>query len=188
MEENKTSQDKKIDPPNLKGEVVEKKRGRIRNAFISEDITDVKDYVFMDVFIPAIKKLVVDVFVNGLNALFYGNSAPRNGGSRISIMTPYDKISQGNSTVVKPYQARASYEVANIIFKNEDDARMVLDTLCEIFDRYRYVSVADLYQQIKRNPTAIDFDWGWKDIRSVHVMFNRNGWVLDLPKPVYLKK
>lgn len=176
--------------PELKGEVINNKKSKLKRAFISEDIIDVKDYVFMDVFIPALKKLIVDIFYNGLNALFYGSSANRTrpGGSQVSFLQ-YDKMSQGaGAHVVKPYQTRSSYNYTPVKFTNAKDAELILDLMDECLERYGYVSVADLYQRIKKTPSSVDYNWGWTDLKSAHVMYDNNGWVIDLPRAVPLKK
>ena len=176
-------------PPKLKGEVVQKKKSKFKEAFISEDIVDVTDYLFMDVFVPALKKLIEDVLTNGIRALFYGSTAKSNGRSNISYLTPYDKISSNNGSI-KPYKRPVDvYNFKDVVFTEKSDAQDALDTLCEIGDRYGAASVADLYQIIRQNPTSIDFDWGWNDLRSARVVYNgRSGYMIDLPKVVSIKK
>lgn len=170
-------------PPKLKGEVVQKKRSKFKEAFISEDIVDVTDYLFMDVFIPALKKLIEDVLTNGIRALFYGSSAKNK--SSVSYLTPYDKISSKGS--VKPYTKPVSaYDFMDIVFSEKADAQYILDTMIEINDRYEKVSVADLYQLVRRTPSTTDFKWGWVDLRSARVVYGRSGYMLDLPKAVPL--
>ena len=169
-----------IQPPALKGTVVPKKRNKFKEAFISEDIVDVKDYIFMDVFIPALKKLIEDILTNGIRALFYGSSAKTK--SSIAFMTPYDKMSsKGN---VKPYsKPNNMYDLTNdIVFSEKQDAQHVLEMMLEICDRYDKVSVADLYQLVRRPTTTNDFRWGWTDLRSARVVYGRSGYMLDLPK------
>ena len=170
-------------PPKLKGEVVQKKRSKFKEAFISEDIVDVTDYLFMDVFIPALKKLIEDVLTNGIRALFYGSAAKSK--SSVSYLTPYDKISSKGS--VKPYtKPQTMYDFMDIVFSEKSDAQYILDTMIEINERYEKVSVADLYQLVRRTPSTTDFKWGWVDLRSARVVYGRSGYMLDLPKAVPL--
>lgn len=170
-----------IQPPVLKGTVVPKKRSKFKEAFISEDIVDVKDYIFMDVFVPALKKLIEDILTNGIRALFYGSSAKNK--SSVSFLTPYDKMStKGN---VKPYSKPVEmYDFMDIVFSEKQDAQHVLDMMLEICDRYEKVSVADLYQLVRRPTNVNDFRWGWMDLRSARVVYGRSGYMLDLPKAV----
>lgn len=183
------SEKPKPEPPTLKGEVIEKKGGKLKRAFVSEDIVDVKDYVFMDVFIPALKKLIIDIFYNGLNALFYGNSANRTGSpvGRVSYLQ-YDKMSKNSgANLIQANHVRSPYEYSRIIFKKKEDADTVLNIMDEILERYGKVSVADMMQQIKKTPSGVDWDWGWKDLRGAEVMYSNNGWIIDLPKVVSIK-
>lgn len=174
-----------IKPPVLKGEVVQKKKHKLKDAFISEDIVDVKDYIFMDVFVPALKKLIEDILTNGIRALFYGNTNA--GKSSISYLTPYDKMSSKGS--IKPYSRPVQmYDLINIVFSEKRDAQDTLDTMIEICERYGKVSVADLYQIVRRPTNANDFGWGWTDLRSAKVVYGRSGYMLDLPKVISIDK
>ena len=74
----------------------------------------------------------------------------------------------------------------DIVFSEKADAQYILDTMIEINDRYDKVSVADLYQLVRRTPSTTDFKWGWVDLRSARVVYGRSGYMLDLPKAVPL--
>ena len=55
----KTTQPERKIESVVSGKVKTKKKSemsKFKNAFISEDVSNVKDYIFMDVLIPAIKK------------------------------------------------------------------------------------------------------------------------------------
>ena len=47
---------------------------KFKDIFISEDASNVKSYVLMDVLIPAIKKAVSDIVTNGIDMILYGST------------------------------------------------------------------------------------------------------------------
>ena len=51
-----------------------KKKRRLLDIFIAEDIDNVKEYVYQDVFIPSIKKLIRDAICNSTDMLLYRDS------------------------------------------------------------------------------------------------------------------
>ena len=59
---------------------------KFADIFISDDIDSVKNYVLMDVLVPAIKKAVVDIVSDGINMIIYGDTAKRSnsGTSRVA--------------------------------------------------------------------------------------------------------
>ena len=74
----------------VKGTVKTKKKngvGKLTDIFISEDAANVKSYVFMDVLVPAIKKAVCDIVVDGINMILFGDTGrgKRSGGSANTV-------------------------------------------------------------------------------------------------------
>lgn len=61
---------------------------KLADTFISEDASNVKNYILGDVLIPAIKKAVCDIVTNGIEMLLYGES----GRSQRSTVN-YSKVS-----------------------------------------------------------------------------------------------
>lgn len=61
---------------------------KLADTFISEDASNVKNYILGDVLIPAIKKAVCDIVTNGIEMILYGETG-RAKGSTVN----YSKIS-----------------------------------------------------------------------------------------------
>ena len=51
---------------------------KFADIFISEDASNVKSYIIMDVLVPAIKKAVSDIVTDGISMILYGGT----GGNR----------------------------------------------------------------------------------------------------------
>ena len=65
------AEDKKVEKV-VTGTVKVKKKneiGRLKDVFISEDVNNVKNYVLMDVLIPAVKKAISDIVTNGIDMI-----------------------------------------------------------------------------------------------------------------------
>lgn len=80
----------------VKGNVKTKKKSeisKVADVFISEDITNVKNYILMDVLVPAIKKAVKDIVTDGVEMILYGSTGRRDKkpGSNVSYARYYDR-------------------------------------------------------------------------------------------------
>ena len=51
---------------------------KLADVFISEDVSNVKNYILMDVIVPAVKKAISDVITNGIDMLLYGSNGRTN--------------------------------------------------------------------------------------------------------------
>ncbi len=59
---------------------------------------------------------------------------------------------------------------------------MILDNMFEILDRYKVVTVADLYDLAGERGRYTDNKFGWTDISSASVVRIRDGFVIKLPR------
>lgn len=173
----------------VSGTVKTKKKGEIRkftDVFISEDVSNVKSYVLMDVLVPAIKKAISDIITNGIDMILYGEtnrSKHNNGGNRPSYRSYYD---ERNSRDVRP-QVRNVYSFDDVILDNRADAEEVLDSMGDIIESYGVVSVADMYDLVGVSTNYTDNKYGWTDLRTAHVERDRNGgYYIKLPKALPL--
>ena len=81
-DEKKTSvQEEKRVEKVVRGKVKTQKNNKrkLADLFISEDAGNVKNYIFLDVIIPAVKKAIYDLVVGALDMSLYGG---RGGGGR----------------------------------------------------------------------------------------------------------
>jgi len=84
----KEQEEKKVERV-AKGKV--KKRSEVKkmaDVFMAEDVTSVKDYIIMDVLLPAAKKAISDMVTSGIDMILYGETRShgkdRDRGSRVS--------------------------------------------------------------------------------------------------------
>lgn len=166
---------------------IKKKSGvtKFADVFISEDASNVKSYILMDVLVPAIKKAVSDIVKDGIDMILYGESgrSKKSGvGSKVSYGSYYknDRDRDG----YRRSESRNIYNYDEIIFNTRGEAEMVLDQLDEIIERYSFAKVADLYDlagiSMGGNYTANNY--GWTNLQSAKVIPVRDGYLIKLPR------
>jgi hypothetical protein len=156
---------------------------KFANTFISEDARNVKSYIFTDVLVPAIKKLVGDIVKDGIEMILWGGTSRGNssGGSRASHVS-YDRFSSGNSRPVAS-SARTPYSYDDLTFANRGETEEVLARMDELVADYGFVTVADLYDLAGRTGNYTDNKYGWTNLRNARIVRLRNGeYMIELPR------
>ena len=169
-----------------------KKKSEVKkfaDTFIAEDITSVKDYIIMEVLLPAAKKAISDIVRDGIDMLLYGDTG--RGGKRSSGGSAYvsyrdyssnrrDDDRRGTS------RNRSGYSYDDIIVETRGEAEEVLSQMDDLIDTYGDVSVADLYDLVGKSSNYTDYKYGWKNIRNAEAVRVRDGYLLKLPRAVPL--
>lgn len=177
----------------VKGNVKVKKKGEIsklKDVFISEDASNVKSYVIMDVLVPALKKAVSDIVTNGIDMILYGETGRRTkhtNASSVSYRSYYDDRRSND----RPYRDRTrqtGYSYDDIILDTRGEAEEVLDSLCDLIETYQVASVADLYDLVGVTGEYTDNKYGWTNLRNSDVIRVHDGYMLKLPKPLPINR
>lgn len=175
-EEQKAAETKRAEKV-VRGKVKTRKNEmrKLSDVFISEDAANVKNYIFMDVIVPAIKKALYDGVVNSLDMILFGG---RGGKSRRSTADTvsyrdYNGASRKDDRPRAHMNERYTYD--DIIFDTRADAKSVLERMDEIMDQYDQVTVADMYDLSDLTPEHTDNKYGWVDIRNAEVVSVRGG-------------
>lgn len=157
-----------------------RKRNKFVNSVISEEAGNVKNYILLDVLIPALKKAISDVVTNGVDMLLYGEAGhtSKSRGSKVSYRSYYDDDRRRPS---RDYRSN-NYDFEDLVFETRGDAEVILDNMIEILDRYKVVTVADLYDLAGERGKFTDNKFGWTDISSASVVRIRDGFVIKLPR------
>lgn len=185
----KSKEEKKADVPEKKVEKVisgtarTKKKSefsKFANTFISEDIQSVKDYILMDVLVPAVKKAISDVVTNGIDMILYGESGSKRSSStasKISYRSYYDRPND------REYHRSSGFDYDDILLDSRGEAESVLDRMDELISTYHVVSVADFYELADiTNENYMNNKYGWKDIRSAKIVRTRDGYMIRMPR------
>lgn len=185
-----------------KQEVVLKEVEKPGNWFYEESGGSVVKYVFKNVFVPTIKKLVVDAVTNAVNVWLYGadtttkkttNSRYSWGGT--SNIINYNEVSKNPQPKPVEKVRLSVFDYENVEFKTRGIAELVLTEMCEILDQYPLVTVADFldictseYQKDVqvfgvRSSEPTDHNYGWNDLSSAKVVPTWNGtFAIKFPK------
>lgn len=171
----------------VKGTVkTKKKRGsKLKDVFISEDASNVKSYVFMDVLVPAVKKAISDIVRDGIDMILYGEARSKKSGSNASYVS-YRSYSDRDRREERRYsdsRVRSTYSYDDIILETRGEAEDVLTRMDELIDTYGIVSVADMYDLVGISGNYTDNKYGWSNLRNAEPVRVRDGYMLKLPKP-----
>lgn len=161
---------------------------KLTDIFISEDISSVKSYIFMDVLVPAIKKAIYDIVTNGIDMFLYGGSGKNRSNSRnekVSYRNYYDQ-KNNNSGYRGSENTKSSnaFDYDDIVFNTRGEAEAAKQQMKDVIGRYGIVTVADLYEMAYLTAPYTAHKYGWMDASSVEVARVRDGYVLKLPRAV----
>ena len=183
---NTTPEKKKVEKV-ISGTAKVKKKGATRkfaDVFISEDANSVKSYLFSDVFVPALKKLLSDIVKDGVEMLLYGSTGGR--GNRTDRFrgdyVSYTKYSDRRDDRRYSDNRSSVYSYNDITLNNRGEAEEVLLRMDELIEMYGVVTVADLYDLVGVTGTYLDNKYGWMNIRNAEVVRVRDGYLLKFPK------
>lgn len=185
-EEQKEASEKKVEKI-VRGTVKTKKKSEIKkftDVFISEDASNVKNYLVMDVLIPAAKKAISDIVTTGIDMLLYGESGrtKRNSpSSKVSYRDYYNR-NRDDDRRYSSSRTNTGYNYDDIVLETRGEAEDVLERMGELIDVYGQVTVADLYDLVGVTGNYTDNKYGWTNIRNAETIRVRDGYMLKLPK------
>lgn len=174
----------------VKGPVKTKKNEvrKFADIFISEDVANVKNYIFMDVLVPAIKKAIYDIVTNGIDMFLYGGSGRSRSGSsgtKVNYRNYYDqKNTNNNYRGSEPSRNHNAFDYDDIVFSNRGEAEAAKQQMQDIVARYGIVTVNDLYEMTPLSAPYTSQKYGWMDVSNVEVVRVRDGYILKLPRAV----
>lgn len=162
-----------------------KKKSSIRkfsDVFVSEDVSNVKNYILMEVLVPAVKKAFSDVITNGIDMLLYGGNgrANKNNGNHTSYVS-YNRFSDRKDEPPRN-EVRRGYSHDDVILETRRDAEAVINQMFGILDRYKMVTVFDLYDLVGVTGSHTDQKYGWTSLRDVDIIHVREGYMIRMPR------
>lgn len=167
----------------ISGSAKAKKKSEVKkltDVFISEDISNVKSYIWNAIIVPIVKKAIsetVDVILYGES----GHSKKKSPASRVSYRSYYEDRDDNRRRDYGSIR-RSNYDYNDIVLENRGDAEEVLIKLDELIDVYGSASIADLYDMVGMSGSYTDNRYGWEKPGVGSVVRVRDGWLLKLPK------
>ena len=139
---------------------------RLLEAFIEDDISNIKHHIAHDVIIPSIKNAINDSVRDGIHMLLFKSTVPpsqSNGGSYTAYNSPAKWSSGPNAgyvnQVAQNQNVRQNY--MNITRGTKAAADETLNELRACAARYGSARVADLYGLCDIPSEYTDNSWGW---------------------------
>jgi hypothetical protein len=191
----------KLEPIVTEGTAREKKKSlgkRFADVFTGDDAKSVVRVVTMDVIVPAVKNMVADTATSFVERMLFGDvkgrtRMPGRGGpgivnySAMSKPTTSTVPREGNRRPSLSPQARATHNFDDIIIADRVEAESVIDSLTAYLAEYGVVSVGEMYDLVGISPSHVDLKFGWFDLAGSRTIPVRGGgYLLDLPKPIFL--
>lgn len=173
-------EDRKIEPV-VSHEVKTRKKGpmqKFADAFIAEDLSSVKSYVFKELLIPGIKRMFLSSLEMLLNGKGYSSSKKDRQITTVSYRDYYEQQK-------KPTAYENVYlDFDDIIFEDRGDAEYVRDQMLDILQRYRVVRVSDMFELSRRPSPYTGNNYGWTDMTLARIVPVRGGYMIKMPRPV----
>jgi hypothetical protein len=150
---------------------------RFRQSFIAGDASSVREHLFWNVMIPRGQDLVSELLNLTFDMMIYGEKrtrvpgvgsvAARSTNSTIS----YGAISTGAQTApaTPQFDPRARVSLDEIYVPTRAEADAIFIKLFETLEKYRVVTVAELYGMLGRSPSPVDYKWGWRDLSQADI-------------------
>ncbi len=171
---------------------------RLRENFVGEDANTIGSYIFLEIVVPSVKGLIIDVVQQGIVRAMGGNPSmgPRIPGSKQGGgYMPYSTISTSKAMRPDPrepvQQAIRPQTYDQVAFAELGDAEVVLDRMFEQVREYNVVTIANFYDfaAVSNMNNFQDNKFGWNAdmLRGVRVQGTlRQGYYLNLPRPLPL--
>lgn len=183
--------------PVVQGKVTVSKKPagkRLRESLGLEETRTVGDYLVWDVLVPAAKEMVADLVKKGIDVFLYGGTSSERPSrkndrkSHVSYEGYYGRSKRGDyKSERRRLGSRYAMDFREFVFDDRRDADLVLSELCEIIDTYDFAKVSDFYSLVgEEERTFTDHGYGWDALGSATVERVRDGWVLDMPRPIPL--
>lgn len=178
---------------------------KLKETFVGGDTKSVWEYVLLDVMVPAAKDMLADAASQGVERMIFGESRsstrrsygrePWSPSNRVS----YNRYSSSSSSATSnpvgrasgreegiSRRARAIHDFDEIILPTRVEAEEVIERLAFLLEKYESATVADLYDLVGITGNYTDDKYGWTDLRDSGVQRIRQGYLLNLPKPIPL--
>lgn len=171
---------------------------KIRDAFIADEVHDVKSYILFDVIIPAIKQTFRSLVVNTVDMALFGKvrnndrqTEQRGGSTYIAYERAYkDRRDRDRDDFDRDRRRGSGNSISidkldRVIFPTKDDAIEVLGYLMDNIEEYGVTSVADFLSASDIDVNPIHHKWGWMSLEgsNIYECSDGSGYIIRMPRP-----
>ena len=153
---------------------------KVTNLFVSEDASNIKSYILMDVLVPTVKKAIVDT----VEMIMYGESRSKRANKQPNYVSYRSYSDDDRSHTRRSNISSSRFDYDDIIFASRGDAEYVLSNMMNIVKEYGMVTVSDFYELSNVTAPYTAANYGWMGLRTAEVRRVSGGYVLKLPTPM----
>lgn len=192
---------KNITPVVSSGQVVKAPRPvtrRFMDFVFAESPKELGKRVFTNTLVPRGKAALEEAINGFIHGMMWGNGSPplsnivkgtvlRGGGMNYNAISTGSALQQAQAQAAAastPNRSTGGYE--DLVCPTQEVAERLLAQLYEVFNQYRVVAVADLYEMANITPATSDNSYGWLSLDGARITKERNGYVLALPRPTLI--
>lgn len=189
---------KNIKPIVVEGVIVKAPRPvtrRFLDFVFAESPQDLVKRIAKDTLVPRAKAGVEEALQSFIHGMFWGQGpSPVSGIVKGTVLrggtVNYNAVSSGPPSGLtmarEANQSRSTGNYQDIVCPTQDIAERILAQLYDVFNQYRVVSVADLYEMANITPAPSDNAYGWVSLDGARISKERDGYVLALPRPTLI--
>lgn len=167
---------------------------RFLDFVFAESPQELVKRVARDTLVPRAKAGVEEALNSFIHGMFWGSgSAPLSSIVKGTVLRGggmnYNAISSQQSALTMAREAntaRSNGTYEDLVCPSQEVAERLLANLYEVFNQYRVVAVADLYEMANIVPSPSDNAYGWMSLDGARITKERNGYVLALPRPTLI--
>lgn len=165
---------------------------KFADSFFAEDISTVKSHLRDDVFIPEIKKLIVNLIKDGVDIFFNGrvtrgDKRDRFAGDYVSYNNRYT-VRNDDRKQFESGRTNNRFDYESIVFETRGQAAAVLDTMRSVIRQYGFVTVSEMYEMVELTAPFTANNYGWLDISTATVEHVYGGYIIRLPKAMPIER
>lgn len=169
----------------------ENAKEKLIHAFFGAEVNsdNLGEHIVKDYAEPTAKKIlntvaqsVLHKLGDAVQMLLFGKIVDNKNG-------PVDYTSFSNPGIASaPVAHKLTDKVETFVFSTRQEALKVLDYLKGLIATYGSASVLNYYEAVQEPPDYMMADRGWMDLSSAEVRNTPEGWIIDLPRPIALKR
>lgn len=197
-EENKQREVKQVGGGKL---VQERKPGffeKMLRVFFTGTLKEVTDSVMSDVVLPGLRDMFFDAVTGGASRAVYGDGSPtartysnRTGTRDYGRYSKSRTIGFQNDPPEETPTTKAKTVVNEVLFPTREKADNAKTEILGTLAEYGVITVHDLHRIAGIERTWAQDSLGWyRDTiptdRDITITYTRDGWLLHLPRPVYV--
>lgn len=160
----------------------------LMHDFIQEDIHTVTKSIFTDVIYPKTKQMIYDALVGAVSTMFWGvGGVKKTSNTGLGTRVNYAGVSSQKTTNTGSSLVSirtGGMNPSDYEFENASDVSRVFDSMLDILEQYRRVTVLEFYELCGLpcdNYTLKDY--GWDNLSDCKPRRNGNGtWSIPFPR------